>query len=87
MNLKGAKQLLRDYEAITSSWLRWHLSFGDWDEAARVWAERHRLGLSIADLDLFLAVLARRENAVLVTSNVKHFEGLGFPVEDWMIPA
>ncbi len=87
LNLKGAYHLLRDYEAITASWLRCHLSFGDWDEAAQVWAERNRLGRSIADLDLFLAVLARRENAVLITSNVKHFEGLELPIENWMIPA
>jgi predicted nucleic acid-binding protein len=74
---------LRDYEEITASWPRCSLSFRDWDEAAQLWAERHRYGRSIADLDLFLAVLARRENAVLVTSNVRHFEGLGIPFEDW----
>ena len=84
--LKGARRLLREYEQITASWPRCDLSFGEWEEAARVWAERHRLGLSIADLDLLLAVSARREGAVLVTHNVKHFDGLGIPLEDWTIP-
>jgi|SRR6185295_4577099 len=81
--LKGSHRLLRAYEKMTASWPRYHLSFEDWEEAAQVWADRHRFGRSIADLDLFLAVLARRERAVLVTSNVKHFEGLGLPLEDW----
>jgi tRNA(fMet)-specific endonuclease VapC len=87
LNLKGAHRLLRAYEETTASWTRCSLSFDDWEEASRVWAERHRLGRSIADLDLFLAVLARREKAVLVTSNTRHFEGLGIPCEDWMSPA
>lgn len=84
LNLKGSHRLMRTYEEITASWLRCSLSYEDWNEAARVWADRHRLGRSIADLDLFLAVLARRESAVLVTSNVAHFEGLDIPIEDWM---
>src|SRR5262245_18138323 len=82
--LKGSHRMMRIYEEITASWLRCSLSLEDWDEAARVWADRHRLGRAIADLDLFLAVLARRESVVLVTSNVAHFEGLGIPMEDWM---
>jgi predicted nucleic acid-binding protein len=85
--LKGARRLLRDYEDITASWPRCNLHLEEWEEAARVWADRHRLGRSIADLDLFLAVLARREDAVLVSSNVKHFEGLGISIEDWTLPA
>ena len=33
-----------------------------------------------------LAVVARREEAVLVTSNTRHFRGLGIELEDWMVP-
>ena len=87
LKLKGAHRMLRAYEEITVSWQRSSLSFKDWEDAAQVWADRHRLGRSISDLDLFLAILARREGAVLVTSNVRHFEGLGIPLEDWTIPA
>jgi predicted nucleic acid-binding protein len=84
LNLKGSHRMTRIYEEITASWPRCSLSFEDWNEAARIWADRHRLGRSIADLDLLLAVLAVRESAVLITSNVTHFEGLGIPMEDWM---
>jgi predicted nucleic acid-binding protein len=85
--LKDARRLLRDYQDITASWPRCDLHFEEWEEAARVWADRNQRGRAIADLDLFLAVLARRESAVLVSSNVKHFEGLGITIEDWTLPA
>ncbi|HEY0510496.1 MAG TPA: hypothetical protein VGH73_01245 [Thermoanaerobaculia bacterium] len=78
--------MLRTYEQLTSSWQRCDLSFGDWRDAAHLWAERHRAGQSISDFDLLLAILALREEAVLVTSNVRHFEGLGIRLEDWSAP-
>jgi predicted nucleic acid-binding protein len=86
LDLKGASKVMQAYERLTASWRRCNLDFEDWDEAARLWAHRHRLGRSISDLDLLLATSARRENAVLVTSNVRHFVGLGVPLEDWMAP-
>jgi predicted nucleic acid-binding protein len=86
LDLRGASRLLRNYEDLTSSWERCAPSFMDWEDAARLWAERNRLGRSVSDLDLMLAVLARREGAVLVTSNGRHFQGLGVDLEDWMIP-
>jgi predicted nucleic acid-binding protein len=87
LDLKGAHRLMRAYERITFSWRRCNLDFEDWNEAARLWARRHRFGRSISDLDLLLAALARRENAVLITSNVKHFVDLGVSFEDWLAPA
>jgi predicted nucleic acid-binding protein len=86
LELRGMLRLFRNYQKITASWQRCDLSFSDWREAARLWAERHRIGRSISDLDLLLAVLARREEAVLVTSNIRHFQGLGVELQDWMIP-
>jgi predicted nucleic acid-binding protein len=85
--LRGMSRLLQNYEEITASWQRCDLSFGDWGEAAHLWAERHRIGRPITDMDLLIAVLARREGAVLVTSNVKHFQGLGIELQDWMVPS
>ena len=81
--LKGAHRLLRLYKELTADWQVCDLSFEDWDEAARLWAERHRAGRAISDLDLLLATLARKWNAVLVTGNTRHFEGLGIALEDW----
>jgi predicted nucleic acid-binding protein len=83
LHLKGAGRLLRLYEQLTGEWQRCEPSFEDWDEAARFWAERHRSGLGISDPDLLLAVLARKWNATLVTTNTRHFTGLGIDLEDW----
>lgn len=86
LELKSAHRLLRLYRSLTATWQLCTLSFEDWDEAARLWAERHRSGRSISDLDLLLAVLALRWDAVLVTSNTRHFEGLGLRLDDWTLP-
>jgi predicted nucleic acid-binding protein len=86
LDLKGARKVMQAYERITGSWRRCNADFEGWDEAARLWAHRHRLGRSISDLDLLLATLARREDAVLITSNVRHFVDLGISIEDWMAP-
>ena len=86
LDLKEAHKLLRDYQKITASWPHINLEFRDWGEAARLWAHRHRNGQGISDLDLLLAALARRAEAILVTSNVRHFQGLGVELEDWMSP-
>lgn len=86
LDLKGSSKLLRAYEETTAFWRRCNLDFAGWDDAASLWAERHRLGRSVSDLDLLLAVVARREEAVLVTSNTRHFRGLGIELEDWMTP-
>ncbi|HEX6904637.1 MAG TPA: PIN domain-containing protein [Thermoanaerobaculia bacterium] len=85
LDLKGAHRLRRIYLQITSSWQRCNLSFEDWSTAAQLWAERHKSGKSISDMDLLLATLALREGAVLVTANVRHFEGLSVAVENWTI--
>ncbi|MFL6202730.1 MAG: PIN domain-containing protein [Thermoanaerobaculia bacterium] len=86
LELKGAGRLQKLYESLVARWQRCNLDLDDWDEAARLWAERHRTGRSISDLDLLLAILARKHQAVLVTSNTKHFEGLDIPLADWSLP-
>jgi predicted nucleic acid-binding protein len=83
LNLKRAHRLLRLYQQLTSAWQPCELSFEDWDKAAHLWAERHRSGRAISDLDLLLAVLARKWNATLVTSNTRHFADLELSLEDW----
>lgn len=55
----------------------------DWQVAARLWAERSRMGRPIADADLLIAVQAKRLSAILVTDNEKDFEGLGVKTENW----
>jgi predicted nucleic acid-binding protein len=86
LDLKGADRLLRLYKSLVSGWRRCELTFDDWDEAAHLWAERHSTGRSVSDLDLLLAILARKHDAVLVTSNTRHFESLGISLADWTLP-
>lgn len=87
LELKGAHRLIRLYRRMVEPWLRCSLSFEDWNSASLLWAELHRSGRSISDLDLLLATLARKHRAVLVTSNTQHFEDLGLILEDWTQPA
>lgn len=86
LDLKGARRLSQLYQGLVDGWQPCDLTFDDWSHAARLWAERHRVGRSISDFDLLLAVLARKQEAVLVTSNTRHFEGLDIPLEDWALP-
>jgi predicted nucleic acid-binding protein len=83
LELKGASRLMDVYVQLVESWLPCNLSFEDWNDAALLWAERHRIGKSISDLDLLLATVARKPEAILVTSNTRHFENLGLVLEDW----
>ncbi len=55
----------------------------DWEEAARLWAERNRKGMPIADADLLIAVQAKRLGTILVTDNEWDFTGLGLQIENW----
>ena len=59
LRLKEATQLLQLYADLTGSWESCDLSFEDWNGAAVLWAEFHRAGRAISDMDLLLAVLAR----------------------------
>lgn len=83
--LKGATRLSSAYAALARTWTQAELGWSDWEEAARVWSERHRLGRAVEDMDLLIAVIARREGATVVTSNVRHFQDLGVSVVDWAV--
>lgn len=83
LDLKGSSRLMRRYQDLVAGWERCILLFEDWNQAALLWAENHRTGRSISDLDLLLAVQALKHEAVLVTSNTRHFEGLNITLADW----
>jgi len=83
MVLKNARRNLAQYEALAQHWLRPGFLDDDWHLAVNLWAERHRAGLPIDDADLLIAVTALRQNAVLVTSNTRHFANLGLILADW----
>lgn len=84
--LKNASRNLRQYEALIADWDRAELDENDWRRAATLWADRHRAGQPIEDADLLIAVSALRNNAMLVTSNQRHFADLGLELIDWRQP-
>ena len=83
LDLIGAARLRRKYDTLTANWQKVGLDESDWDEATRLWAERHRVGKPIDDADLLIAIMARKCGAVVVTNNTRHFEGLGVPIVNW----
>ncbi len=60
------------------------LTQADWQEAARLWAELRRQGRQVADADLLIGVYALQRQAIVVTTNEKHFASLGAQTEDWL---
>jgi tRNA(fMet)-specific endonuclease VapC len=83
--LKDAKRQLARYEALSRDWPPVSLTRDDWHTAAKLWAGLHRTGRSIEDRDLLIAISALKEQAVLVTNNPRHFEGLGISLADWAV--
>ena len=83
--LKGATRNMAQYEALIAQWVEPAFDGAHWQQAAILWAERHRSGQPIDDADLLIAVTALRQNATLVTNNTSHFIGLGLRMEDWSL--
>jgi tRNA(fMet)-specific endonuclease VapC len=84
-HLKGAFRMLRKYNRLVASWTFIEIDGGDWDTAAGLWADRRRAGRPIEDADLLIAVTALKTGAVLVTNNLRHFDGLGLTLENWTV--
>jgi tRNA(fMet)-specific endonuclease VapC len=84
LTLKGATRQMERYEALARDWLPTSLTRNDWRAAANLWAEIHRTGRSRDDRDLLIAISALKEQAIVVTNNTRHFEGLGVPLIDWV---
>lgn len=58
------------------------LTDADWRQAAQFWAEVRSTGKQLSDVDLLIAALAFRLNAVIV-SNDDDFEALPVHRENW----
>lgn len=81
---KGATRQLTFFETWCASHLRWDdLDRPVWDEAATLWAQCQCSGAPRHDNDLLIAAHAKMRNATVVTNNVRHFQDLRVPVEDW----
>jgi predicted nucleic acid-binding protein len=55
---------------------------GDWDRAAQLWAEARTKGRQLSDVDLLIADIAIRLDAILVTAD-DDFGALPVRRENW----
>lgn len=58
------------------------LSDTDWMQAAQFWADANRTGKRLADIDLLLAALAYRLDAIIVSAD-NDFDALPVKRENW----
>jgi predicted nucleic acid-binding protein len=61
------------------------LTDDDWRQAAQFWAEAVSKGQQLADMDLLVAAIARRLNAIIVSADAD-FDALPVKRENWHIP-
>ena len=78
----ATQQLARLENGIFSLLLHYPLTESDWEQAASLWAGTRRRGKQLSEIDLLLAALAQRINAVIV-SNDTDFDALVVNREDW----
>lgn len=71
------------FETLFASFQWDEYTRADWSLAATLWKQRKVLGRPIEDADLMIAVFALNRDAVLVSDNVKDFDGLGVKLENW----
>lgn len=57
----------------------------DWDRAAQLWADAVRNGKQLADIDLLIAAIALRHNAIIVSAD-DDFDALPVRRENWRTP-
>jgi tRNA(fMet)-specific endonuclease VapC len=86
LKLKAATRVQQFYVTLVSNWQLVGMDASDWDTAADLWAQRHRVGKPIEDADLLIAVAALKTGATLVTNNTRHFSDLGLAMENWTSP-
>ena len=71
------------YQRQIKSQFEWiPLIDADWRQASQYWAEARRAGKQLSDVDLFLAAVAARLDAVIVSSD-EDFDALPVKRENW----
>ena len=71
------------YQRQIKSQFEWvPLTDADWRQASQYWAEARRAGKQLSDVDLLIAALAARLDAVIVSSDAD-FDALPVKRENW----
>jgi predicted nucleic acid-binding protein len=74
---------LENYRQLFVPMLQWQpLIEEDWDKAAALWANTTRRGRKLSDIDLLIAVMLRRLDATLVSSDTD-FDIFDIRRENW----
>jgi predicted nucleic acid-binding protein len=67
----------------TLEWIA--LTNNDWSQAARLWADTVKRGRQLSDVDLLIAAIATRLDAIIVSSDTD-FDALPVKRENWRTP-
>jgi predicted nucleic acid-binding protein len=82
----GALSRLGAYEYTVKRQFQWvTLTENDWKLAAQFWAQAANRGRAFSDIDLLLAAVTIRLNAVIVSADAD-FDALPITREDWRVP-
>jgi predicted nucleic acid-binding protein len=79
----GATAQYQRYQTEFVSTVQWTpFESSDWDRAAQLWATARNRGRQLSDMDLLLAAMAIRLDAILVTAD-EDFSALPVKRENW----
>jgi predicted nucleic acid-binding protein len=80
---KDSRGQLVKYQREVAPMLSWAPALrDDWDRAAQLWAEARTKGRQLSDMDLLIAAMAIRLDAILVTAD-DDFSALPVRRENW----
>ncbi len=79
----GAERQLAAFQELRRGLKYERLIHQDWAEAAQRWAILRQAGFQVSDADLLIGVFAHRRDAVVITSNTRHFDPIHVKAEDW----
>ena len=83
---KGATRRLSVYNRQIKKQFRWiQLNDRDWLHAAQLWADAVSKGIQLSDVDLLIAAIAMRLDAVIVTAD-NDFDALPVKCVNWREP-
>ena len=83
---KDARKQLSALEVLVeeSEWCEFDSE--TWDTGAKLWADCRKNGTPTGhglDKDVLIAAQVRKQNAILITNNDRHFKHLGVTYENW----
>ena len=82
----GAPRQQQTFETVLAPQLTpLFLTDPDWQQAAQFWADARNAGKQLSDVDLLIAALAHRLNAVIVSADAD-FDALPVKRENWRLP-